>query len=83
MTQPLNQTEIILHATSDGTVKIDTVFQDESLWLTQKKIAELFYVNIPAISKHLSNIYKEREVEKASTVSKMETVQQEGERNHK
>lgn len=52
MTQS-NQSEIILYTTSDGTIKINTICQDETIWLTQKKMAILFGVNVPAISKHL------------------------------
>jgi len=51
--------------------------------LSQKQIAELFDVNVPAISKHIKNIYKSKELEEISTVSKMETVQQEGNRKVK
>lgn len=75
-----NQSEIVLYTTADGKIKIDTVLQNETIWLTQKKMAELFHVNIPAISKHLSNIYEEGELKRDSTVSKMEIVQQEGSR---
>ena len=46
-----------------------------TVWLTQKKMAELFDVNVPAISKHLSSIFKEGELQKEATISKMETVQ--------
>ena len=56
---------------------------DESLWITQKSMAELFDVNVPDISKHLKNIYTEGELNKASTISKMEIVQNEGGRNVK
>jgi len=80
MTQPSNQSEIIFYKTSDGRIRIDTVFQDETIWLTQAKMAELFDVNVPAISKHLSNIFEEGELQKEATISKMETVQQEGSR---
>ncbi len=75
-----NQSEIVLYTTTDGKIKIDTIFQNETIWLTQKKIAQLFDVNIPAISKHLSKIYEEGELQKGATVSKMEIVQQEGSR---
>jgi hypothetical protein len=71
----MNQSEIILYTTPDGTVKIDTVFHDDTIWLTQNKMAELFDVNVPAISKHLTNIYEEGELNCETTVSKMETVQ--------
>ena len=75
---PMNQSEIILYKTEDGAIKIDTIFQNESIWLTQKMMAELFDVNVPAISKHLSSIYDEGELVREATISKMETVQNEG-----
>ena len=56
---------------------------DETLWLPQNKIAELFGVNKPAISKHIKNIYESQELDMVSTVSKMETVQNEGGREIK
>ena len=71
---------IVLYTTPDGTIKIDTVFQNETIWLTQAKMADLFDVNVPAISKHLSNVYEEGELQKKATISKMETVQMEGNR---
>ena len=70
--------EIILYKTEDGTVKIDTIFQNETIWLSQNSMAELFGVNVPAISKHLKNIFEEGELQKETTLSKMETVQNEG-----
>ncbi len=81
MNKQVNQSEIVLYATKDGKVKIDTIFQNDTIWLTQKKMAELFDVNIPAISKHLSNIFEAGELHKEATVSKMEIVQQEGSRS--
>ncbi|MBD3338137.1 MAG: hypothetical protein GF353_03450 [Candidatus Lokiarchaeota archaeon] len=81
MVKKTNSSEIILYTTDDGKIRIDTVIQDETIWLTQKKMAELFGVNVPAISIHLKNIYEERELERNATVSKMETVQQEGGRD--
>ena len=75
--------EIILYKTEDGTVKIDTIFQNETIWLTQNAMAELFGVNVPAISKHLKNIFEEGELQKEATLSKMETVQNEGGRQIK
>ena len=70
--------EIILYKTEDGAVKIDTIFQNETIWLSQNSMAELFGVNVPAISKHLKNIFEEGELQKEATLSKMETVQNEG-----
>ncbi|MFC1586240.1 hypothetical protein ACFL5V_11900 [Fibrobacterota bacterium] len=52
----MTNSEIVLYTTADGQIKIDTVFQNETIWLTQARMAELFDVKIPAISKHLKNI---------------------------
>ena len=57
---------------------IEVRYENETLWLTQKMMAALFDVNVPAVSKHLQNIFSEGELDQASTVSKMETVQNEG-----
>ncbi|MDR2865737.1 MAG: virulence RhuM family protein [Spirochaetaceae bacterium] len=72
--------EIIIYRTETNDIKVEVLIQDESLWLTQEKMSELFDVNVPAISKHLSNIFEEGELDRAATVSKMETVQTEGSR---
>ena len=64
----------------DGSVAIDARVEYETLWLNRKQIAELFDVNIPAISKHIKNIYSSEELSPEATVSKMETVQKEGSR---
>ena len=60
------------------TVRLETRYAHESIWLTQLKIAELFGVQKAAISKHLKNIYSTGELVREATVSKMETVQNEG-----
>ena len=75
--------EVLLYSDESGKEYISVVFKDETFWLTQKAMAELFAVYVPAVSKHLQNIYEEGELERSSTVSKMETVQQEGERQVK
>lgn len=72
--------EVLLYSDESGKEYVSVVFKDETFWLTQKAMAELFNVNVPAVSKHLQNIYEEGELERDSTISKMETVQQEGER---
>jgi len=74
----MNQSEIILYKTEDGAVKVDTILKNETIWLSQNSMAELFGVNVPAISKHLKNIFEEGELQKEATISKMETVQNEG-----
>ena len=75
-----NRGEVLLYSDESGKEYVSVVFKDETFWLTQKAMAELFNVNVPAVSKHLQNIYEESELERDSTISKMETVQQEGER---
>ena len=72
--------EIILYNTPNGEVKIEVIFNDETFWLTQKRMAELFGVEVPAINKHLSNIYESGELDEKATISILETVQQEGTR---
>ena len=59
-------------------VKNISFLQDETVWRTQKAMAELFGVKIPAISKHLSNIFESGELQKEATLSKLDTVQKEG-----
>ena len=71
----------ILYSTPEYSEKVQVVIKDETLWMTQKAMGELFGVNIPAISKHLRNIYESGELTESATVSKMEIVQQEGVRN--
>ena len=70
---------IIIYERKDG-AHFDVTLQDETVWMTQKQIANLFVVRNPAISKHIKNIYAEGELPKKGTVSKMETVQREGAR---
>ncbi len=77
------QSDIIFYNTPIGDVKIEVVFNDETFWLTQKRMAELFGVEVPAINKHLSNIYETGELNKTATISILETVQQEGNRKIK
>ena len=62
---------------------VQVVYHNESVWCTQKVMAQLFDVGVPAISKHLNNIFAEGELRPASTVSKMEIVQIEGDREIK
>jgi hypothetical protein len=75
--------EIILYSTPDGDKKVGVLYHDENFWLTQKAIAHLFNVEVPAISKHLGNIYETGELEREATVSILETVRPEGSRNVK
>jgi len=75
--------EFLLYKTPSGEVKVDVLLQNETIWMPQKKIAELFDVNIPAISKHLKNIFESGELKKKATVSVLEIVQNESGRDVK
>ncbi len=66
--------KFLLYTTPQEEISIDVVVKDETLWLTQKAMGKLFDVQIPAISKHINNIYQEGELSKNATISKMETV---------
>lgn len=74
---------MVLYHTDDNDTAVDVVIQNDSIWATQKSMAELFAVNTPAINKHLKNIYAEEELQESSTISKMEIVQNEGGRQVK
>ena len=74
------QMKMVLYQSDEGDVSVNAYIKDETLWITQKAMAELFGVGVPAVSKHLANIYEEGELDKAATISKMETVQKEGNR---
>lgn len=80
---PDKQSNFLLYTGNDGKVNIEVFLKDETVWLTQKAMAELFCVNIPAISKHLSNIFENGELQKETTLSILETVQIEGNRQVK
>ncbi|MFW9906643.1 MAG: RhuM family protein, partial [Candidatus Thorarchaeota archaeon] len=73
-----NQSEIILYKTEDGQIKVDTVFQNETIWLTQAQMAELFDVGRPAITKHLKNIFESEELHEEVVSSNLEHTTQHG-----
>ena len=74
------QGEVVIYQTDDGETKIDVRFVDETVWLTQAQLVELFQSSKANISEHIKNIYAEGELDKESTVRKFRTVQIEGER---
>ncbi len=65
---------INLYTTADGKVTADVIFANETFWLTQRTMAELFGVSIPSVSGHLKNIYESQELVLEATVSKNEIV---------
>jgi hypothetical protein len=70
----MEETNFLLYTTPSGDVRLDVVLMEESIWLTQKAMAELFSVGVPAISKHLSNIFESGELQKELVISKLETT---------
>lgn len=78
-----NQFDFLIYRSAEEDVSVNAIVKDESIWLTQKTMAELFSVEVPAISKHLANVYADGELEQSATVSKMEIIQTEGARQVK
>jgi len=72
--------EFLLYQTDDGQVKIDVRLEDETIWLSQRLMAELFQKDVRTINEHIQNIYKEGELEPESTIRKFRIVQKEGSR---
>ena len=73
-TEIAKQMEMVLYRTEDDSVTVSALIKDESIWITQKAMAELFGVQKPAISKHLKNIFEQGELVEEVVVSKMETT---------
>ena len=74
------ENKIIFYQNQNSNVVINVTYFEDNFWLTQRLIAQLFGVEVPAINKHLNNIFEENELDKETTISKMEIVQQEGNR---
>lgn len=72
---------IVLYKGNEGAATVEVLLKDETMWLTQKTMAELFNVNSQAITRHLSNIFSDNELDETSTCSIFEQVQKEGNRN--
>ena len=72
--------EIIIYQAEDGLTKIETTFDGDTVWLSLEQMAELFQRDKSTISRHIKNIYDERELVRESTVAKFATVQKEGNR---
>ncbi|KKR34488.1 MAG: hypothetical protein UT66_C0023G0011, partial [candidate division CPR2 bacterium GW2011_GWC1_39_9] len=72
------ESQLIIYKSEDGQTKIDVRFDGETVWLTQKLLAELFQVTVPTINEHIKNIYQEGELSKDSTIRKFRIVQNEG-----
>lgn len=74
------QDQIAIYSTNDGLSYVEVYIQDETVWLNRKQLSELFDRDIKTLGKHLSNVFKEGELDKNTTVAKFATVQNEGNR---
>lgn len=81
MKNELPKGEVLVYQTEDGRIKLDVRLEDETVWLTQQLIAELFQTTVPNISMHIRNIYEEGELSPEATVKKFLTVRREGDRD--
>lgn len=77
-----NYNNFILYNSDDGNVNLNVLLQNETIWLTQKMMAELFDVGVPAINKHLTNIFESKELQEISVISILETTATDG-KNYK
>ena len=78
-----NKGEILIYQSKQGTTKIDVRLKDETVWLNQAQLAELFQTDRSSIAKHIQNIYETDELQEDSTCAKIAQVQKEGNRNVK
>ena len=74
----MEDNNLIIYKNSEGNIIVDAIYKDETLWLSQKGMSKVFEVGVPAISKHLKNIFEEKELIKNSVVSKMEITAEDG-----
>lgn len=78
-----NKSQIVIYQAENGETKLDVRFQDETVWLTQKLMAELFQTSVPNINMHLKNIFEEGELDENRTIKDFLIVQKEGKRDVK
>ena len=76
----MNNSEILIYQNSEGSIKIDVRLEEESVWLTQAQICELFQKSKATISEHIKNVFEEGELDASATVRNFRTVQTEGKR---
>jgi len=72
--------EFVLYQTEDGRTRLEVRMADQTVWLTQRQIAELFQITVPTVNEHLKGIYEERELDGSATIRKFRIVQNEGRR---
>ncbi|WP_316794268.1 virulence RhuM family protein [Pedobacter frigoris] len=72
--------DIIFYSSPEGNVKVEVIFNDETFWMSQKRMAELFGVDIRTVNEHLQNVFSTSELDKSATIRKIRIVQKEGNR---
>ena len=77
----MNESNILLYETDEGKINVDVILKDETIWLTQKSISELFECSTDNIGLHLKNIYNKGELDIDSIPEKFSVVRKEGNRN--
>ena len=77
---PAPKGEFLFYQTEDGRTRVECRFEDETIWLTQKLMAELFQVSVPTVNEHLKGIYDDGEVDAKPTIRKFRIVRLEGKR---
>jgi hypothetical protein len=76
----MENSQLLIYQTEEGKIKIETRFEDETIWLTQKQLSELFQTTIPNINMHLKSIYEDGELDEKATIKDFLIVQKEGKR---
>ena len=71
----MNNNQLIFYSTPQGNIKVEVVFENETFWLSQKRIAALFDVDVRTVNEHLKNIYETGELQKDSTIRTFRIVQ--------
>src|SRR5215471_2038131 len=74
------QSQMLLYQSADGATRLEVRLEDETLWLTQNQMAELFQTSIPNVTMHIRNVFAEGELQRAATVKEFLIVRQEGSR---
>ena len=77
----MKENKVIIYTTNDGKTKIDVKLEEETLWLTQAQMCELYQTSKSIVSDHIKHIFEEEELTKEATVRKFRIVQMEGSRN--
>lgn len=74
----MEDNKLIIYKNSEGNIIVDAIYKDETLWLSQKGMSKVFDVGVPAISKHLKNIFEENELDKNSVTEKCSLTADDG-----